>query len=205
MDLTASMNPYINQIEQNLFNIINTIILECPGVDLYVGFVGFRDVTNSCAPVDLGFTQNHEELKKSIKAITYKCTGDYLPEEDVERGIELALNKDWKNIAKIAILVTDNPAHGKKYSSNTDDVYPNGNPNAKKNIEILIKELAEKDVSLFCMKITDRTDKMFGIFKTIYNNCKNCTFEVIPLQSENDLPNVIAEYSNNNYMNQRGV
>jgi len=132
MDLTGSMKKYIQQIEQNLFNIINKIILECPGVDLYVGFVGFRDVINSCAPVNLGFTQNHEELKKSIKAITYECTGDNCPEEDVERGIELALNKDWKNIAKIAILVTDNPAHGKKYSSNANDVYPNGNPNAKK-------------------------------------------------------------------------
>ena len=205
MDLTGSMKPYTDQVKQNLFNIINKIILECPGVDLNIGFIGFRDVINVCDPVDLEFTQNHEELKKSISTINYNCDGDNYSEEDVEQGFELALNKDWKSIARIAILATDNPCHGSKYSSNVNDPYPNGNPNAKKNIEILIKELAEKDISLFCMKITDKTDKMFGILKTIYNNYKNCKFEVAPLESVDDLPNVAIASSNNIYMNQRNI
>ena len=203
MDITGSMLSYTEQIKQNVNNIINKIILECPGVDLNIDYIGFRDVINECDPIDVEFIQNHEAIK-TLNIVT-ACRGDNYSEEDLEKGIELALIKDWKSIAKIAILVTDNPCHGIKYSSNPNDAYPNGNPNAKKNIEILIKELAEKGIYLLCMKITDRTDKMFGILKDIYNNYKNCKFEVVPLQSEKDLPNIIAESSNNIYMIQRNI
>ena len=203
MDITTSMNPYLVQVQQNLLNIINKIILECPGIDLNIGFIGFRDVTHTESYVNLEFTQNHEELKNSINNV-YTSKGDDGNEEDIEEGIEMALKKDWKSNARFAILVTDFPCHGIKYSLNTHDIYPNGNPN-RRNIEVLINELAEHQISLFCIKVTSYTDKMFEIFNTIYNSYEKCKFKVIPLKSETNFTQVVVESSADIYMNQRNI
>lgn len=44
MDITGSMGPYLNQVKINMINIINRIILECPGIDINIGFIGYLDV-----------------------------------------------------------------------------------------------------------------------------------------------------------------
>ena len=44
MDITGSMGPYLNQVKTNIINIINRIINECPGIDIYLGFIGYLDV-----------------------------------------------------------------------------------------------------------------------------------------------------------------
>ena len=73
MDTTCSMNPYIKQVQQNLLNIINKIVLECPGVDLNIGFVGYKDVNNEGPYTNLNFTQNYQELKQTINNINPTC------------------------------------------------------------------------------------------------------------------------------------
>ena len=45
----------------------------------------------------------------------------------------MALDKNWKNNARFAILIADAPCHGIKYHS-MGDSYPYGVPN-RKNIE----------------------------------------------------------------------
>ena len=44
MDIAGSMYPYLNQAKQNILNIMNKIIIECPGIDINLGFIGYRDV-----------------------------------------------------------------------------------------------------------------------------------------------------------------
>ena len=171
MDTTASMDPYLSQVKNNLVNIINKIVLECPGIDVNIGFIGYKDVDHTAKYADIDFTKNYEELKQNI--LNFIITGGLDDPEDVERAMEMALNKTWKNNARFAILVGDNPCHGDKYHSPTlSENYHQGLPN-RKNIEESIKELAEKNVSLLCMKITENTDTINGECKHKGDNNNN--------------------------------
>ena len=92
--------------------------------------------------------------------------------EDIEGAFEMALNKTWKSNARFAILVADAPCDGEICHSDTyDDDYPDGIP-GRRNITDLVEELADKQISLFCMRIKDDTEKMFEMFKNIYKNYK---------------------------------
>ena len=203
MDTTISMDPYLSQVKNNLVNIINKIVLECPGIDVNIGFIGYKDVDHTAKYADIDFTKNYEELKQNI--LNYIITRGTDDPEDVEGAMEMALNKTWKNNARFAILVGDNPCHGDKYHSPTlSENYHQGLPN-RKNIEESIKELAEKNVSLLCMKITEKTDIMFEIFKNIYKNYTKCKFNIVPLESDNNLSNIVVDSSVDVYVSQRNT
>ena len=58
MDITLSMEPYLDQAKENVINIINRIPLECPGIDINLGFIGYRDEPDFKDYVDIDFTQN---------------------------------------------------------------------------------------------------------------------------------------------------
>ena len=51
----------------------------------------------------------------------------------------------------------------------------------KEEIDEMIKEMVVKRISLFCLKITGKIDKMFQIFKDIYEEKKpnNTLFQII--------------------------
>ena len=191
MDLTGSMRYFIAQAKENVINIINRIVIECPGIDVYLSFIGYRDVDDISAGdyTIIDFTKNHYQFQNAIQGVTASGGNDDWS-EDMAWGFESALSKNWKNDARFAVLVGDTPCHGNKYHD-LDDHYPNGVP-GRKNIEESIKELAERNISLFCMEITNLTKKMFQIFGNIYNNYQNVDFKIIPLTDPEDLPNIIA-------------
>ena len=91
MDITGSMSPYLNQSKQNIINIMNKIILECPGIDINLGFIGYRDVyeINNKNYVDIDFTQNHKSLQNSIQNVIASGGGD--GPEDVAWALERVL------------------------------------------------------------------------------------------------------------------
>ena len=191
MDLTGSMDPFIEKAKENVLNIINRIVIECPGIDVYLSFIGYRDVDDISAGdyTIIDFTKNHYQFQNSIKGVTaHGGNGDW--PEDMAWGFETALGKSWKNDARFAVLLGDTPCHGNKYHD-LNDFHPNGVP-GRKNIEESIKELAEKNISLFCMEITNLTKKMFQIFGNIYNNYKNVEFQIVSLTDPEELPNIIA-------------
>ena len=51
----------------------------------------------------------------------------------------------------------------------------------RREIDEMIKEMAEESISLFCLRITEQTDIMFQIFKDIYEEKKpnNTLFQII--------------------------
>ena len=191
MDLTGSMRYFIEQAKENVINIINRIVIECPGIDVYLSFIGYRDVNDIASGhyTIIDFTKDHYQFQNAIKGVTASGGNDDWS-EDMAWGFENALSKNWKNDARFAVLVGDTPCHGNKYHD-LDDHYPNGVP-GRKNIEESIKELAERNISLFCMEITNLTKQMFQIFENIYYNYKNVDFQIIPLTDPEDLPNIIA-------------
>ena len=203
IDATESMGPYIDQVKQNIINIMNRIPMECPGININLGFIAYRDeyeiIRNDI--VNIEFTQNFQELENKIKTVFPRGGADY-PEE-VAWGIEKALEKNWNSDARYSILIADSPCHGTQYH-NGGDAYPDGVP-GRKNIEILIKELAEKNVSLYCVEITEFTDIMFKIFGNIYSNYPSCQFQIVTMASEEKLPDIVVDSAVDVYIKQRKV
>ena len=192
LDITGSMSIYLEQAKKNIINIINRILNECPGIDINLGYIGYREIsqTNNNDYVNIEFTKEYQLLQNSIKNVK-ACGGDGDGPEDVAWAMEMALNKDWKNNARFLIFIADYPCHGFKYHNLSRDKYPNPVEN-RRDIEELINELAEKNISLFCMKITDFTDKMFNIFNDIYKNYTNCEFKIVYMNSAESLDDIVV-------------
>ena len=205
MDTTLSMKGFLNQVKNSIINIIDRITIECPGIDIYIGYVSYTDIW--CADVcnvDFEFTKNYEDLKTLVKNLrVWRRRLD--PPEDIEWGLERALEKNWKSNARFAILFGDYPCHGYQYHSHDmADDYPNGNPTSR-NIEEIIKDLAEKNISLYCAKITKHTDLLFQIFGNIYKGYPNCQFKVVPLESDIYLSDTVVYSASEVYINQRNI
>ena len=199
MDCTGSMSPYIKEAKNNILSIINRIINDCPGIDINLGFIGYRDFYEEYT--DINFTQNHSYLKNIINEV-YASGGEDLP-EDVAFALELALNKNWKSNARMAVFVADAPGHGKNYSD--FDEFENYITNVPERllIEDMIAEMAEKNIALFCYRISSLTDKMFQSFQNIYNDKKynNTKFQIV--SKTNSLSDVVVNYSEEVYNDQR--
>ena len=206
IDATGSMGPYIDQVKQNIINIMNRIPFECPGININLGFIAYRDEYDIKRNdiVNIEFTQNFQQLENKIRNVFPVANTDY-PEE-VAWGIEKALEKNWESEARYSILIADAPCHGLKYHDTEvmDDEYPNGVP-GRKNIEVLIKELAEKNVSLYCVEITEYTEIMFKIFGNIYSNYPSCQFQIVTMASEDKLPDIVVDSAADVYIKQRKI
>ena len=198
MDITGSMGPYIDEAKYNIIEIIDGIIYNCPGIDINLGFVGYRDEEeeNFDFVVDIEFTKNHSELKDIINSV-YAYGGGDLP-EDVSWGFEKALNKTWKNNARFIVFVADAPNHGLKYGG--DDY----NITGRTDLEELIIEAAENGISLFCLNIDDYYTKiMFEVFENVYKNYTQNQFEIVPLDLIDDFSNVVVNSAIKVYREQR--
>ena len=152
VDITGSMDPYLKQVKNELINIINGIVNNCPGIDINLGFIGYEDFYEM--HYDIDFTKDHEYIKNYIKRIYPEGGGSYYPDEDVALALELALKKNWKSKAKLAVFIADAPGHGEKYGGhNTSSSDPE-----RREIDEMITEMAEESISLFCLRITNKTD-----------------------------------------------
>ena len=175
LDITNDMNSYLDQVKKDMLKMVSTIQKECAGIEIYLGFVGYKDFNDldfGEEYVNLDFTNDYESLKKNIDLVNAGGGGD--TPEDLCGGLELGKNKDWNGKTRLAILVTDSPCHGEKYhdlSGEQKDNYPNGDREGR-NIEEYIEFFAKNEISLFCLKIKPATDKMFKIFEEIYNKSK---------------------------------
>ena len=75
----------------------------------------------------------------------------------------------WKKIGKVMqnlLSLLQIQGHGLKYIDD-DYEHPNG-IEGRKDIEETVRELALKNVLIFCLKIIEYTNKMFSIFENVY-------------------------------------
>jgi len=208
MDITGSMYPYVEEAKKNIIDIINRIVNGCPGIDINLGFIGYRDIEEEITGdiIDIEFTKNHTELKNNIRLIYANGGGD-LP-EDVAWAFEKALNKSWKSNARFIVFVADAPNHGDKYNNGEGldvyyyDDYTDGIPD-RRDLEDIIKELADNGVSLFCMKLTEDTDKMLEIFGDVYKNYEKSQFQIVSMDSVNNFSDVVVDSAIDTYEKQR--
>ena len=173
IDITGSMSPYINEVKSKLIDIINRIIDQSPGIDINLGFIGYRDKGENYTDID--FTKNVNDLKSQIENV-YAIGGGDLP-EDVLFALQLTLKKSWKSNAKFIVFVADAPGRGEK------------------EIENSLEKLAINNISMFCLKIHSRTDSMFDTFKNIYKKYETAVFKLVDKGNFiNEVVNSCIEY-----------
>ena len=206
MDITGSMDFFLEEAKKNILNITNRIISECPGIDINLGFIGYRDIEEFSLGdySNIDFTQNYSFVQKVIEDVWADGGGD--DPEDIVGAFEMTLNKTWKSNARFAMLVADAPCHGNIcHEDYYDDDYPNGIP-GQRNITDIVEELAENKISLFCIRITQDTEKMFKMFENIYKKYENIEFNVSEIDDiEQNFVDLIVESASDVYIKQRHI
>ena len=201
IDSTNSINTFLKDIKQNFLKIIDEIITKCPTSIMHVGFIAYTDFSElyfgiSYKDVDFIKITKNEEGKKEIfqKINELKSDGGGDTCEDLTGAFQLSLKKSWQGFSKFAILATDAPCHGKEFHDpEIEDNYPEGDPE-KRDIKKYVQEFAEREIYLFCAEYDKSTEKMFGIFKEIYDQKKKKNSKCqITIQSGKDLSNTIIE------------
>ena len=178
LDITSSMEDYINKFKEQYTLMIENLTKECPEALFYVSFIGYKDLNDKELGDDyicIDFTTNYEKIGDIIQKIEPDGGGD-IP-EDVAGAFELGLKLNWKSNTKIAFLITDSPCHGAQYHDLNQnekeeiDDYFDENTNERK-MEDIIKDFSTKCISLFCLNLSKNTSKMFEKFKEKYEEIK---------------------------------
>ena len=185
VDITNSINTYLDDIKNNFRDMINKINNNCPTATIYIGFIGYTDFSelylgDEYINIDFKIKSEAKEIDEKIKNLESHGGGDEA--EDLAGAFKLALDKNWKGFSRFAILATDAPCHGKEFhSEDVGDNYLQGDPE-KRNIKEFVKSFAENNISLFCAKFNDATEQMYKIFEEEYkkgkSNNSQCEFTV---------------------------
>ena len=70
MDITNSMDVYLDEVKKQVVNIINGIKRECAGILIFIGFIGYKDFSDldfGESYINLELTQNYESIIKNIQ------------------------------------------------------------------------------------------------------------------------------------------
>ena len=207
MDITNSMSDYLNQIKEQVISIKNLVEKKCPNITLRIGFVGYKDYLDyqfdNSSYVNLGLTKDFDDIRKGIENIVAGGGSD-VP-EDLAWAMEKAMNQKWEAQSKFALLVTDAPCHGKKYhdlgkydkSSNVMGDADYDLKNTKVDIDKCVEFFAKNEINFYCLKISELTNKMFGIFQSIYNKNKptgsKSIFKIENDSNPQNLPQLIVD------------
>lgn len=117
--------------------------------------------------------------------------------------LDYSINKKWKGFTKIAILINDktldeNMASDEYKDLDNDEILNN----SKNKINLLFKQLAEKNISLVCLNLNEEVKKMYNNLKKEYNKGKkgNSQCEFIIANYDN-LSNIVIELVTKMYEN----
>ena len=94
MDITNSMDFYLNQVKKYILSMISTIQIDCAGSEIYLGFIGYKDFIDldfGDQYINLEFTTNYESIRKNIEYLVADGGGD--TPEDLCGALELGKKK----------------------------------------------------------------------------------------------------------------
>ncbi|KAL4477126.1 hypothetical protein ABPG72_008860 [Tetrahymena utriculariae] len=193
VDCTGSMKDWINSVRQEISGIIAAIKYAFKTNQTRMSFVGYRDFTDDERFAILDFTDDLLQFKNFVDKIQAFGGGD--EPEDLAGGFAQANKLYWKNEAKLAVLITDAPAHGQQYHGLDGyyDHYINENPEGidlKEQFNILLK----KGVSLYVVEITGTTKVMFQKFQQYQLDYSNQPLQILKLgSSTNGFAKLVTE------------
>ena len=197
MDLSDSMENYLDYMKNQIPEFINKLKKECPEVDIYFGLIGYKGssyLNYEEKNVNIELTKNYENIIQQLKFLQVEGNGGNL--KDFSCALELAYKKEWKGKSRFAILFTNSSCYEKKYYNDkidNNDNYQEIN-RLNRNINDYIQFFAENEISFLCSRIDGYTDKMFFIFEDIYNSNKeiNAKNDFLADESENIFNFVIS-------------
>ena len=183
IDSTASMGIETKNISSILIQHSQQLYETYSNYDFQFGFVYYND------PIDVISEYNHYyNLTKDINQLGQYCDncqnqggGDMA--EDWVGGYNLSLYKiKWRNGKRIIIHICDSPAHGKKYSKDSDD----NHKDKKFELELddMMKKCAEKNIEIIGIYKDDSAKYCFEECKKIYDKNRGKSF-VIQFYNQN--------------------
>jgi hypothetical protein len=166
LDCSGSMKPHIAAAKDCILQVSNYIKNTNPNIKLRVGFCGYRDYFNKSNHLQIfNFTDQYETFTKYLRNNVIAISNDDDP-EDVLGGLNAAVNQmDWQNTTRVLLHIGDFPPHGRRFT-NLRDKYPDGDPNGL-TPESVLKEMQLKNIIYFFGKVTDHTEKMLQVFRSI--------------------------------------
>lgn len=208
VDITQSMDPYLNNVRQKIVDISHCILrMMGPGTSTRFGFVGYRDYDDDGHLVVMDFNTDVEHCRRFLGSIEAKGGGDWC--EDVVGGLEAATKLDWTSKVRMLYLISGTPNHGSRFHSYgegekfTEDgaeifTYDDHrNTKDQWKIEDIMKRFLNLEIKFICLEISASTARMFEVFERAYNK-RNRTFvlKVLPMTaSPNSFASSVAKAS----------
>lgn len=113
IDTTGSMGDELAYLKVELASILNELAVSLGGVDLNLGLVMYRDDGDTYVTRTFDLSSDVDQILDDLADQNYDGGGDY--PEAMERGIEAALQQQWRGQAsKMMLLVADAPPHDNK-------------------------------------------------------------------------------------------
>jgi len=149
-DSTASMGPFIHNVERNIDEIVDDIHRH-HYIDMHMGAVGYRDHQYGDMVANVIQMQNHH--KKFDKLIFHihaaSAPGNDYPEA-MSAGLAIAQKLTWRPQAvKMLVIITDAPPHG---CGHPQDAYPQGDPTGL-NPFAMAESLARDGVNIYTIGV----------------------------------------------------
>ncbi|PKC16919.1 kinase-like protein [Rhizophagus irregularis] len=166
LDCSGSMGPHIAAAKDCILQVSNYVKHTNPSIKLRVGFCGYRDHYNGLNRLQIfDFNDQYDQFTQYMQNVL-PISNDDLP-EDVLGGLNAAITQlNWQNSTRVLLHIGDYPPHGRRFTSLEDDKYPDGDPNGL-TAESVLEKMQSKNILYFFGKITDYTDTMLEIFRSI--------------------------------------
>jgi len=177
VDTTYTMSSYVENLKDGLKEIIKSIRNDFPLTVVKTGFIGYKDFEDlelGDDYIDIDLSINDNKLIENIEKI--EPDGGEKEPKDVAGAFKLAIEKNWGQGKKLAILITNSPCHGNEYNDSNEDTIQDGykdtnNPDfERKKINEYLKEFIKDNIYLIGYKISDKTNKMYNKFKEFYDS-----------------------------------
>ncbi|EFA75037.1 protein serine/threonine kinase [Heterostelium album PN500] len=190
LDCTASMQPYIDRVKNDIALLYNNIVAKFTNLDLQFAAVCYSDFDRGDKRTSsLPFTKSTNEFMMFLSNVV-AAGGDDGP-EDVFGGFKVVFENTWrKQSIKVLIHICDAPCHGNQYHRFQDN-YPNGDPFGITH-EQVVDNICRFDLNYFFGYVNiDSTSSMIHILsqtlKILSNNQLQInSFDAKDIQSLSD-------------------
>jgi hypothetical protein len=168
MDCTGSMGAWIKTAKEELLRIVDGIKSDENGAAVRVGFVAYRDWEDGIDRISTQpLTSDIASIQRFIQSQTAKGGGD--TPEDVNGGLQAALDMQWTSEAKCIILVGDAPCHGSEYHTCSDSAVSLANMHKSPCIRGQMRHMAAQGFDFtFIEVVPNSTKKMADILQQEY-------------------------------------
>jgi len=188
VDCTGSMGGYIKTAQENITNIVESIIAS-ESADIRFALVMYRDHP----PQDSTYVTQIREFTSDITIMRHyvnemQAAGGGDTPEAMTSGLFQSLSLPYRDTAtKVCVLIADAPPHG---LSGSGDGFPNGDPNTEDLLSIS-RQLATRGIRVYCVGCEPSISSYVEATSWMKWTAELCSGRYVSLQRANFLSNII--------------